>query len=79
MEINWDDTFIKYKRQVRNTVSSILLDEDDINDIVSETFLKGMEKEYLFDVEKAAINTWLCTIAKNFALQKRKKNKELLL
>jgi RNA polymerase sigma-70 factor, ECF subfamily len=76
-KLNWGDIFVRYERQVRTTAWLILKDDDDVSDVVSMTFETAMRKEHQFDPNKAAINTWLTTISRNFALGILRKRKNI--
>ena len=62
---------------VRTTVRGIIKNEDDIEDIIQETYVKAYRN--LGTVTSAgAFRTWVCTIARNSALDYARKNKPVI-
>lgn len=73
----FDEIYQKYFRLVKHVVFQILPSDMIADDIVQETFLKMYEniESYQNDISFSA---WLCTIAKNLALNEKKKRNRLV-
>lgn len=75
-KLNWESIYNDYYKSVGKMIGSILgYNHIYFDDLISQTFEKGMEMEHQFDSSKANINTWLCTIAKNLAYKQYTKGK----
>lgn len=72
----FDEIYQKYFRLVKHVTYQILPSDMIADDIVQETFLKMYEniESYQSDISFSA---WLCTIAKNLALNEKKKRNRL--
>jgi len=75
-ELNWDEIYKKYLGQVRSTCTKILgYYHIYLEDAISNTFEIGISKQHQYNPERAAINTWLCQIAKNLCYDIKDKDK----
>jgi RNA polymerase sigma-70 factor (ECF subfamily) len=54
-----------YFPKVYNFIFYRLLHKQDSEDLVSEVFLKVARNIFTFDAQKASLNTWIFTIARN--------------
>jgi len=57
-------------------VAGNLVDSPQVEDIVQETFLSAFAHICRFDPEKGSFSTWIYRIARNLALNARKKKRE---
>lgn len=55
----------------------LTFDEHDAKDITQEAMAKAIEKISMFDPDKASINTWLVTIARNIWIDNMRRRKLL--
>ena len=60
-----------YQRRLYYSIARIVLDHDDTDDVLQDTFLKMHQNLALFDVNRP-LYPWLLTIAMNLAINKRK-------
>lgn len=68
--------FLEYKNLLYFVIASYVDNKDDCNDILSDAFMKAVQhRQEIKDSSK--LKTFLCTIAKNEALNFAKKNKEI--
>lgn len=68
--------YLEYKNLLYFVIASYIDNQDDCNDVLSDAFLKAIQhREEIKDVSK--LKTFLCTIAKNEAINFAKKKKEL--
>lgn len=81
--MNWTEIYTNNYKNVKSVCAKIIgYHHFFLEDCVSKTFERGMEKEYQFNSELSSINTWLCTIAKNYCflqLEQDKKNLPILI
>lgn len=66
-----------YTRLVTHIVRGSLIppfSEEDVDECVSDTFLRFYNKGRYIDTEKGSIKAWLCTVAKNRATDFRRSN-----
>ncbi|MEG1877271.1 MAG: sigma-70 family RNA polymerase sigma factor [Lachnospiraceae bacterium] len=60
-----EQLYENYRVKVERYVNSHVYNKEDVNDIVSEVFVKVLSKMDTYDEKKAAIGTWIYTITKN--------------
>lgn len=65
------DIYNYYFRLIKSIALDILRDDSYADDIVQETFLKALDSKDTYH-EEDSFSSWLCTIAKNLSLNKRK-------
>ena len=66
-----------YTKLVTHIVRGSLIppfSEEDVDECVSDTFLRFYNKGRYIDIEKGSIKAWLCTVAKNRAIDFRRSN-----
>ena len=69
-----EKVYLEFKNLMYFVIASYVNNQDDCDDILSEAFLKAVEhRKELMDPDK--IKTFLCTIAKNHAINYQKKNR----
>ena len=68
--------FLEYKNLLYFIIASYVDNKEDCNDVLSDAFMKAVQhREEIKDPSK--LKTFLCTIARNEAINFAKKNKEL--
>lgn len=67
-----------YYGKVYNYIFFRLLNKEDTEDLLSETFIKAFEHRESYDAEKAKLSTWLFTIAKNTLFDFHRKSKQIV-
>lgn len=68
--------FLEYKNLLYFVIASYVDNKDDCNDVLSDAFMKAVQHRE--DIkEPSKLKTFLCTIARNEAINFSKKNKEL--
>lgn len=60
-----EEVYIDYYNKVMHYVAGKIKNRHEVDDIVSEIFLKVNEKFDTFDAGKSSISTWIYTIARN--------------
>ena len=71
-----EKVYLEYKNLMYFVIATYVNNQDDCDDILSESFLKAVEhREELKDPDK--IKTFLCTVAKNHAINFLKKNRDI--
>ena len=60
-----EEVYIDYYDKVMRYVAGKIKNRHEVDDIVSEVFLKVNEKFDTFDAGKSSISTWIYTIARN--------------
>lgn len=60
-----EEVYIDYYNKVMHYVAGKIKNRHEVDDIVSEVFLKVNEKLDTFDAGKSSISTWIYTIARN--------------
>ena len=71
-----EKVYLEYKNLMFFVIANYVSSKSDIDDILSESFMKGMEK--VKDVDQPSkLKAYLTTIAKNTALDFLKKNKPI--
>jgi len=68
----FDQVYTQYFKLIKHIAYQILPSDELANDIVQETFLKMYENIDTF-TDNISFSAWLCTIAKNLALNEKKK------
>ena len=68
----FENLVLKYQKRIYFTVRKIVLDHDDTNDIVQDTFVKAYVNLHRFD-EQFPFYPWLRRIALNTTLNRRTK------
>ncbi|MCR5098981.1 MAG: sigma-70 family RNA polymerase sigma factor [Lachnospiraceae bacterium] len=71
----FEQVFDEYYEKLYNYVYMRLLNRENTEDIVSDSFFKALSAYDRFDPEKASVYTWLCTIATNTLYDHLRKNK----
>ena len=70
------NVYLEYKNLLYFVIAQYVDDKDDCNDVLSDAFLKAVNHSK--DIkEPSKLKTFLCTIAKNEAINFAKKKKEL--
>ncbi len=68
--------FLEYKNLLYFVIASYIDNKDDCNDVLSDAFMKAVQhREEIKEPNK--LKTFLCTIARNEAINFAKKNREL--
>lgn len=67
----------EYDNLVRYFVRSILIDDRDIEECISDIYLQIWKKYHLYDSTRGKLSTWLAAISRNTALN-YKKRKQLI-
>ena len=71
-----EQVYLEYKNLMYFVIAAYVKNQDDCDDVLSESFLKAVEhREQLKDPSK--IKSFLCAIAKNKAIDFTKKNRTL--
>lgn len=71
-----EKVYLEYKNLMYFVIATYVNNKDDCDDILSESFLKAVEhREELKDPDK--IKTFLCSVAKNHAINFLKKNRDI--
>src|SRR3982751_4138887 len=65
---NYEILIRRYNNMLYKTARGILTEEEDIEDVMQETYIRGFEKLHQFRSE-AKFSTWLTRILINCALQ----------
>ena len=65
---DFGEMYEKYYNKVYKYTYTILLNREDAEDVVSETFMTAMAAYDSYDPEKASLSTWLTRIAHNKAI-----------
>jgi RNA polymerase sigma-70 factor (ECF subfamily) len=73
--ISVDELYKMYYSAILHLISNKVKNIELAEDLTSDTFVKAMEKMYLFDSEKSNISTWLHNISKNVIIDYYRKNK----
>ena len=63
----------RYQEKVKNIISKIVTNGCDIEDLVSETFIRAYQHLDKYS-DKYKFSTWVCTIAKNKSIDFKEKN-----
>ena len=71
----WDRHIDQVRSYIKTRFKDI--DEYDVSDICSRSFEKAFRQIHSFDDSKSQFLTWLCTIAKNTALDSLEKEKRI--
>ena len=74
--MTFEEVYDEYYEVVYKAVYMRLLNRENTEDVVQETFIKAMNAWESFDNDKAQVQTWLCTIAKNTMLNYIRDNKK---
>lgn len=74
--MTFEEAYENYYDLVYKSIYMRLLNREDTEDVVQETFIKAMKAWDRFDPSKAKVSTWLCTIAKNTMLNSIRGNKK---
>ncbi len=74
--MTFEEVYDEYYEVVYKAVYMRLLNRENTEDVVQETFIKAMNAWESFDNDKAKVQTWLCTIAKNTMLNYIRDNKK---
>jgi RNA polymerase sigma-70 factor (ECF subfamily) len=61
----FEQIYEEYFRRIYNFVFCRLLHKEQTEDVVSQIFLKVLEKTQSYDERKGTFNTWIFTIARN--------------
>lgn len=75
-KMTFEEVYDEYYEIVYKAVYMRLLNRENTEDVVQETFIKAMNAWESFDDNKAKVQTWLCTIAKNTMLNYVRNNKK---
>ena len=68
--------FLEYKNLLYFVIASYVDNKDDCNDVLSDAFMKAVQHREEIK-EPSKLKTFLCTIARNEAINFSKKNREL--
>ncbi len=68
--------FLEYKNLLYFIIASYVDSKDDCNDVLSDAFMKAVQHREEIK-EPSKLKTFLCTIARNEAINFSKKNREL--
>ena len=60
-----ESLYTEYAEKVKRYVSGKVINRQDVEDIVSEVFLKVYRSFDTFDGEKSSVSTWIYTITRN--------------
>ncbi len=73
----FDELVVRYQQQIYYSIIRIVLNKEDANDVVQDTFIKAYSNLERFD-ERYRFYTWIYRIAVNTALNliQKKKNRE---
>ncbi len=71
----FEQVYDEYYEKLYNYVYMRLLNRENTEDIVADTFIKAMGAYDRFDPAVASVYTWLCTIATNTLYDHFRKNK----
>ncbi len=74
--MTFEKVYDEYYEVVYKVVYMRLLNRENTEDVVQETFIKAMNAWGSFDDNKSSVQTWLCTIAKNTMLNYIRDNKK---
>ena len=74
--MTFEQAYDNYYNMVYKAVYMRLLNREDTEDVVQETFIKAMKAWDSFDSSKSNVQTWLCSIAKNTMLNSIRDNKK---
>ena len=66
--LNTEEIIIKYKPLVVKAVCKIVKNKMDAEEVVNDALLKALDKFRLYQTSKGSFEAWLCTLAKNTAL-----------
>lgn len=64
--------YAAYGKAVYNYFRFQLVSPDDAEDLAAETFLRAVRAAERYDASKAAVQTWLLTIARNVLIDERR-------
>lgn len=71
-ESAFDEVYTQFFKLVKHVIYQIIPNDDISNDLTQETFLKVYEKIDTFQ-NNISFTAWICTIAKNIAINEKKK------
>lgn len=75
--LEFSEAYTKYyTRLLRYIYPNFIKDEQEAEDIISESFMKAYDKIETYDNEKSKFATWLYTVTRNEALGEIKKKKK---
>jgi len=75
-EVTFDAVYNKYHKQIYVMVLNMVNRNEDVaQEITNDTFLRANEHLNNYDVQRANLNTWLNTIAKNLVIDHFRKYK----
>lgn len=77
--LNMEKIYTDYYEKVSRYVSGKIQAPHDVEELVSEVFLKLCSKADTFDSAKASVSTWIYTITQNTVIDYFRKKKPLLL
>jgi RNA polymerase sigma-70 factor, ECF subfamily len=65
---------LRYERPIFRFLHSFGFRDEQVAELAQEAFLKGFKKISSYDATKSSLATWLFTIAKNCALNEKKRH-----
>lgn len=74
--MTFEEVYDEYYEVVYKSIYMRLLNRENTEDVIQETFIKAYNSWDSFDKSKAKIQTWLCTIAKNTMLNYIRDNRK---
>lgn len=74
--MTFEEAYEKHYEDVYKVIYMRLLNRENTEDVVQETFIRAMNVWDGFDDSKASAKTWLCTIARNTMLNYIRDNKK---
>ena len=74
---NIDVVYHNYKGLVCSIVNKYIKNRSDVEECVSDIFLKAHLRKYSYNPEKGSLKSWLCTMSKNYCIYfiRKQKNK----
>ena len=71
----WDDIYRQYSGRVMGYITARVQRREEAEDLCADVFEKVFRKMEAYDKEKAAIGTWIYTIARNTVIDYYRKNR----